>query len=41
MEQKPLNCLHCVVEKLQPKYIFPRKYGFHLITTLTVNVTIH
>ena len=37
MKQKPLDRLHHVVEKIQPKYIFSQEDGFRLMT----NVTIH
>ena len=28
MKQKPLDRLHCVVKRIQPKYIFPQEDGF-------------
>ena len=41
MQQNPLDRLHFVAKKLQPKYLFPQEDGFRLTAALTVNVTIH
>lgn len=37
MKQKPLDRLHCVVKRIQPKYIFRQEDALRLMT----NVTIH